>query len=69
MTTRSTETRKRLVIDLTRRSRADLAWLVETEEMNKTTVCNRAIQVYKLIIETQERGGNVMVDGERLVIL
>jgi hypothetical protein len=52
---------KRLVIELGRRASADLAWLVEEQEVNKTTVVNRAIQVYRLLIETQRNGGSIML--------
>jgi len=52
---------KRLVIELGRRASADLAWLVEEQEVNKTTVVNRAIQVYRLLIETQRNGGSITV--------
>ena len=56
------ETPRRLVVELGRRAAADLAWLVEQEEVNKTTAVNRAIQVYRLLIEAQRNGGSIMVD-------
>lgn len=52
---------RRLVVELGRRSAADLAWLVEMEETNKTTVVNRAVQVYRLLVETQSNGGTIIV--------
>ena len=52
---------RRLVVELGRRAAADLAWLVESEEVNKTTVVNRAIQVYRLLMEAQRNGGEVRV--------
>jgi hypothetical protein len=50
---------KRLVIELGRHASADLSWLVEEQEVNKTTAVNRAIQVYRLLIETQKNGGSI----------
>lgn len=69
------EVPKRLVVELSRRTAADLAWLVEEEEMNKTTLVNRAVQLYKLIVETQRNGAAVYFEDpqngkiERLVIV
>lgn len=61
------EIAQRLVVDLNRRTRADLAWLCEIEELNKTTVVNRAVQVYRMLRDAQERGGTVAVNGENLL--
>lgn len=52
---------RRLVVELGRRADADLAWLVNEEEVNKTTLVNRAIQVYRILVETQKNGGSIMV--------
>lgn len=52
---------KRLVIELTKRASEDLGWLVELEESNKTTVVNRALQVYRMIIEAQQRGQQLII--------
>jgi hypothetical protein len=64
---------RRLVVELNRRSAADLAWLCEAEELNKTTVVNRAVQLYKMLVQAQLEGERVKVQGERgdreLVIL
>lgn len=54
---------KRLVVELNRRADADLAWLTETEELNKTTVVNRAIQVYRMIVDAQLAGGDVVIEN------
>jgi len=60
------EVARRLVVELSSRSAQDLAWLVEEEELNKTTIVNRAVQVYKRIMELQSRGGSiVLIDPER----
>jgi hypothetical protein len=56
---------RRLVVELGRRAAADLGWLVEEEEVNKTTVVNRAIQVYRLLIETQRNGGSIIVSDPK----
>ncbi|WP_199423075.1 hypothetical protein [Actinotalea solisilvae] len=53
------EAPRRLVVELNRRAATDLAWLVESEEVNKTTVVNRALQVYRLLVEAQRNGGSV----------
>jgi hypothetical protein len=48
---------------------------MEEEELNKTTIVNRALQVYKLVIELQARGGSVLLDDpsrdaqERLLVV
>lgn len=56
------EVAKRLVVDLTRKSARDLAWLVEQEELNKTTLVNRAVQVYRLIMEAQLEGKQIVIE-------
>jgi hypothetical protein len=52
---------RRLVVELGRRAASDLAWLVAEEDVNKTTAVNRAVQVYRLLVEAQRNGGSVMV--------
>lgn len=52
---------RRLVVELGRRAASDLAWLVHEEEVNKTTAVNRALQVYRILIEAQHNGGEVLV--------
>lgn len=56
------EVAKRLVVDLTRRAAGDLGWLVDAEELNKTTIVNRAIQVYKMILEAQQSGQQIVIE-------
>ena len=56
-----TEVKGRLVVELTSRSAADLAWLVESEELNKTTLVNRALQLYKLVVEAQRGGAQIQL--------
>ena len=55
------EFQRRLVVELGRQAAGDLAWLVEETEVNKTTVVNRAVQVYRLLIEAQNNGGSIMI--------
>jgi hypothetical protein len=59
----------RLVVDLSRRSRADLMWLMDSEDLNKTAIVHRAIQLYRLAREAQVAGGTVTVNGEMLVFV
>jgi len=56
-----TEPPRRLVVELGRRTASDLAWLVEEEDVNKTTAVNRAVQVYRLLVEAQRNGGSIRV--------
>jgi hypothetical protein len=68
----NTEIPRRLVVELTRRSADAMAWLVDEEELNKTTLVNRAVQVYKLVIEAQKQGRKVMLsspDGSEAEVL
>lgn len=68
----SSEIARRLVVELTTRAAQDLRWLVDAEEMNKTTIVNRAIQVYKRIIEAQRNDQRLMIgnpDGTKAEIL
>ena len=64
-TSATPETPKRLVVELGRRANADLLWAVDEVESNKTTVVNRALQVYRLILEAQANGGTVTVDDPK----
>ena len=64
----------RLVIELSDKTRADLSWLVVVEQMNKTTLANRALQLLRSCVEHQQGGGKVAFeypDGrvERLMML
>ncbi len=52
----------RLVVELNKRTAADLTWLQEAEEVNKTTLVNRAIQVYRMIAEAQRDGGSLTIE-------
>jgi hypothetical protein len=64
-----------LVVELNKRPAQDLAWLVEAEQLNKTTIVNRALQVYRHVVELQQRGGSVLLDDptkdhqERMLIV
>jgi len=69
------EVARRLVVELSSKAAQDLAWLVEEEELNKTTIVNRAVQVYKRIMELQARNGSIILDDpenatrERMLIV
>jgi hypothetical protein len=55
------EVSKRLVVELTKRASQDMSWLIAEEEANKTTIVNRALQVYKMVVEAQRAGDRVMI--------
>jgi hypothetical protein len=38
-----------------------MSWLIAEEEANKTTIVNRALQVYKMVVEAQRAGDRVMI--------
>jgi hypothetical protein len=52
---------RRLVVELNRVSAQKLLQLTEAEELNKTTLVNRAIQVYALLREVENAGGAIFV--------
>lgn len=64
---------RRLVVELSRTSAADLARFVEEEEVNKTTVVNRALAVYSVVRAAQQHGDKVLVrdvdTGEMMQLL
>ena len=53
---------RRLVVELNRRSAADLAWLTVEEELNKTTVVNRALQAYRILVEAAREGKSLLLE-------
>jgi hypothetical protein len=53
---------RRLVVELGRKAAEDLAWLVEADNLNKTTVVNRAVQVLRRVMEAQHNGGGITID-------
>lgn len=68
------EPNRRLVVELTRASAADLARFVSEEDVNKTTIVNRALAVYRTIRAAEKEGGKVLIrdsSGEmlRLVLI
>jgi hypothetical protein len=54
----------RLVVELNGRTQDALAWLVEADELNKTTITNRAIAVYRELRERQIAGRKVLVEND-----
>ena len=66
--------RRRLVVELTDATTSDLTRLVDQEILNKTTIANRAIQLYALLRDNEIAGGMTLIrtpDGEtqRLILL
>lgn len=65
---------RRLVVDLTETTRGDLVWLRAVQGWNKTVLANRSIQLYRRVVEWQNKGGTVTFEGpdgqvEKLIIL
>lgn len=60
-TARRAEPRPRLVVELTRATGAQLDELVEIEELNKTTIVNRALQVYAFLRKAEREGGQLLL--------
>lgn len=56
------EPTRRLVVELSRKSAGELSWLVDVEELNKTTLVNRALHVFALLIEAREQGRKVLIE-------
>lgn len=52
---------RRLVVELNARTAATLAELVDEEELNKTTIVNRAVQVYALLSRAQRDGAALRI--------
>lgn len=52
---------RRLVVELNPRVAHQLDDLVRAEGLNKTTLVNRAIQVYALVVDVQTAGGRLYV--------
>jgi hypothetical protein len=58
---RRPESRARLVVELTRATSVELDDLVELEELNKTTIVNRALQVYAFLRKAEREGAQVLL--------
>jgi hypothetical protein len=50
---------RRLVVELNGQSAKDLRDLVSLEELNKTTIVNRALQLYALVRKLEREGGGL----------
>lgn len=64
---------RKLLVDLNKRTDDELTDCANREGINKTTVVNRAVQVYAAITDNQAAGGSLVLirpDGsiERFVI-
>jgi hypothetical protein len=55
------EPKPRLVVELNRTAAARLDALVELEELNKTSVVNRALNVYYMLRMAEKNGGEVTI--------
>lgn len=53
--------RQRLVVELNRETAAELEALVETEGYNKTSIVNRALQMYAFLRRVERDGGQVSI--------
>lgn len=53
------EPRPRLVVELSRQAHANLEELVAREELNKTTIVNRALNVYYMLRMAEFNGGEI----------
>jgi hypothetical protein len=58
---RHSEPRARLVVELNRATAAELDDLVELEELNKTTIVNKALQVYAILRKAERDGGKILL--------
>lgn len=58
---RRPEPRARLVVELTRATSSELDDLVEFEELNKTTIVNRALQMYAFLRKAERDGGQILL--------
>ena len=66
------EVARRLVVELSPRGANDVAWLMNEEQLNKTTLVNRAVQVYRAVMEAQAEGKRLMIadaDGKNAQVL
>lgn len=60
-----TQPPRRLVVELTRASAAILARFVREEDLNKTTIVNRALSVYSAVREAELAGDKIYIrDGK-----
>lgn len=55
---------RRLVVELGPRANEAIEWLTEAEQLNKTTVTNRALQAYKVLVEAQLAGKRLVLEGD-----
>ncbi|HST80868.1 MAG TPA: hypothetical protein VLL08_03890 [Kineosporiaceae bacterium] len=59
--TRRPDGRTRLVVELNRATAADLDDLVALEDLNKTTLVNRALQMYAILRKAERDGGQILI--------
>lgn len=60
-TRRPDEGKQRLVVELSPTNAAELQSLTERESLNKTTIVNRALQLYAFLSKVQDDGGEILL--------
>jgi hypothetical protein len=69
------EAPRRLVVELGAQAAADLTELVRSEDLNKTTLVNKAIQLYAILRNHEREGGRILLqesetkEVQRLLLL
>ena len=61
VTPRQEERRQRLVVELSTAAAEELQYLTDREELNKTTIVNRALQVYAILRRAEDEGSKVLI--------
>lgn len=56
---------KRLVVELNRLAHQELSEMGELESLNKTTLVNRAIQVYALVRKAELNGDKILIEDAK----
>jgi hypothetical protein len=59
---------KRLVVELTTKANEALSRRVAAEDLNMTTIVNRALQVYDKVMQIQEDGGHILFEASDGII-
>lgn len=62
---RPEERRQRLVVELSTIAAEGLQYLTDLEELNKTTIVNRALQVYAILRRAEAQGGQILIQESK----